>query len=640
METSMKINKIIKSLLPFSVLPLILLPAYGLILFNHPVTNQQYEFSDDGVYDIREIDFEKYTYIPTGRLEVINNALLTPEEFEAYDGEDYSLGWFGVEHNSYLTSRITFLVEENKWYTFTRQSLDHTHRLFVNGAWLADIGYTSADHETDIPGTGRIIFTAQGVDGKIVLVQQSSNHFHRYGEPWGHAYWRIGTGTEIVDTILSGQYQTNIILGCFFLLAFLFLLLFFTRIQNRASLYFSLFCLVWFIRIGVTGNGVFSVLLPQLDWFVRLRMQYLSIPFSAALILAIINILFPNVIHKPALYIFYGISAIFSALFLFMDTLPMSYLMDWVYPIYGPGIVYVLGCLIVRQFILRRKINQPQIIFIFGLVIFFISVLADFDYLPKIFVLPQYHLTGVAMLVLSLCAASAIFITVMRERVESMATQQRISAELVVLESVSNLKNEYYKTLQTHITETKQARHDLRHHLSVFQSFIDAGDMEKLNGYLSEYVESLPGSMDLTFCENFAVNSILHYYFNIAEKEGIKVDIRVDVPVNTGIPDTDLCVIFGNCIENAIEACKRTDKDKYIKVCSKQKGEMFTITIDNSFDGFLKKDGDKFLSLKHEGEGIGISSVKAIVEKYGESAQFEADENEFRATVILCVNKK
>jgi hypothetical protein len=64
---------------------------------------------------------------------------------------------------------------------------------------------------------------------------------------------------------------------------------------------------------------------------------------------------------------------------------------------------------------------------------------------------------------------------------------------------------------------------------------------------------------------------------------------------------------------------------------------MLTVTVDNSFDSEVKKEGDMFLSSKREGEGIGIASVKAVAEKYGESARFEANGNVFQATVILLV---
>jgi len=508
---------------------------------------------------------------------------------------------------------------------------------FCNDNMLVEIGQPSVSPETDIPANGRITFTAQGIDGKIIIVQQSSNHFHRYGEPRAHSHWFVGTGTALTNAVRAEQYQTNIILGCFLTLAFLFVLLFFTHIQNRATLYFSFFCLVWFARVGVTGNNIFSVLFPKTDWFVFLRVQYFSIPALAVLTLAIINALFPKILHKSVLYFLYGISGVFAALFFFTETLQMSHLMDWVYKIYGPAIVYVIACLIIRQFFLLRKINQSQIIFIVGLVIFFLAVLADFGLLPEAEFMPKYHFTGVAMLVFALCEASAIFIIAMREREEMIETRHRLSADVAVLENLSQRKNEYYLSIQTQIEETKRAEHDLRQHLLTIQSYAAEGENESLAEYLSNYMESLPEYTKINFCENFAVNSILQYYFNIAKKENIQVDARLHVPKNTNISDTDLCIIFGNCVENAIEACRKLHAGKFIKIRSVITGNLFTIAIANSFDGIINKDGDKFMSRKHKGEGIGISSVKAVVKKYGESVRFESTENEFRITIILCV---
>jgi len=199
------------------------------------------------------------------------------------------------------------------------------------------------------------------------------------------------------------------------------------------------------------------------------------------------------------------------------------------------------------------------------------------------------------------------------------------------------MQSEYYTNLQTHIAETKRAEHDLRHHLSLIQSYTSAGDINRLNDYLNKYMESLPDNRDIVFCENHAVNSILQYYLNIAKKESIEVDVLLEIPAIVSIPDSDLCIIFGNTVENAIEACRRVDGERYVKIRSSLMENMFTIIIANSFDGTVNKEGDIYMSQKHEGEGIGISSVKAVVEKYGESTQFETDGNEFRATIILCI---
>jgi len=217
----------------------------------------------------------------------------------------------------------------------------------------------------------------------------------------------------------------------------------------------------------------------------------------------------------------------------------------------------------------------------------------------------------------------------LQESIQELETENRsINRQLA-------LQGEHYNVLQTHITETKRAEHDLRHHLSVIQSYNNAGESKKLEEYLSNYIGSLPGKADITFCENFAVSAILQYYINIAGKEGIQVDVNTIVPGETGVSDSDLCIIFGNCVENAIEACRKLEGEKFIKIRSNHTGKLLTINISNSFDGKLNKEGDSFMSRKHTGEGIGISSVRAVVDKYGDSARFETDGNVFRVVIIL-----
>jgi len=62
---------------------------------------------------------------------------------------------------------------------------------------------------------------------------------------------------------------------------------------------------------------------------------------------------------------------------------------------------------------------------------------------------------------------------------------------------------------------------------------------------------------------------------------------------------------------------------------------MFAVTIDNSFDGVIKKEGGMLFSRKHGKEGIGTSSVSAVAQKYDGEARFEANGNIFQTSVML-----
>jgi len=429
-------NQKLNPRLPYLSIPLIILLAVLLVSIANPPP-LYYVSSNYGKFDLRGMDFENYVALLGGVVEYIPGVLLNPDEFDAWENETL---FGGVSPYSFSTSRIRIYVEDGKWYTFFRNSTDYSHRMYVNGEWLLDIGKPGETSETDIPNTGRITFTAQGVDGVIEIVQQSSNHVHRSGG--GHLWWFVGTGTLLSDWTRAEQYQTSIILGSFLVLALLFLMLFFTHRRNFANLFFAIFCFVWFMRMGVTGGRVFTVIIPWLDWFWKFRIEYIAIPLSAILTLAIANIIFRNALHKTVLKIFYGISGAFILLFLFLDTVVMRDWLDILFYIYGAAILWLFGCLIFRQ----KVYSTEQKMFGAGLILFIVAAVVDLGYVTAFFYMPNFHMTGVAVLVFALCEASAVFTATMKQ-------QQYLEAEKSALESLSRMKSKYLADM-SHETKT------------------------------------------------------------------------------------------------------------------------------------------------------------------------------------------
>jgi len=198
-----------------------------------------------------------------------------------------------------------------------------------------------------------------------------------------------------------------------------------------------------------------------------------------------------------------------------------------------------------------------------------------------------------------------------------------------------SLQEETYAKLNERIIEAKMARHDLRHHLSVIDAYLKEGESERVRQYLDEYQSGLPDDAEFTVCENYAVNVIVQHYMLLAKTEGVTVTADLNLPQETGIANSDLCIIFGNCLENALEACHRIAGQPYIHVKSELRRNMLVILMDNSFDGNIKRDGEAFLSSKRSGRGIGVSSVQAVAKKYSGAAKFEFTETVFRVSVML-----
>ena len=116
----------------------------------------------------------------------------------------------------------------------------------------------------------------------------------------------------------------------------------------------------------------------------------------------------------------------------------------------------------------------------------------------------------------------------------------------------------------------------------------------------------------------------------------------LDLRIQDIIDDMDLCVLLGNALENAYEACQRMNGDKkWIKVKLEESSALLSIAITNSFDGKVSKRKDKFLSSKRRSEpGFGLQSIREICEKYNGTLHITYDEDEFDIMMLLNVNTK
>ena len=115
---------------------------------------------------------------------------------------------------------------------------------------------------------------------------------------------------------------------------------------------------------------------------------------------------------------------------------------------------------------------------------------------------------------------------------------------------------------------------------------VQADDKESLQQYLTQYGQTLPNNEDAFYTGNYTADMIVGHYLSVAKQNGIRVDFSLHIPEACFIRDTDLCVLMGNCLENAIEACRKLPEEKRsLRVESAVKNKYLAITIANSYDG-------------------------------------------------------
>ena len=105
-----------------------------------------------------------------------------------------------------------------------------------------------------------------------------------------------------------------------------------------------------------------------------------------------------------------------------------------------------------------------------------------------------------------------------------------------------------FESLSQHLDEMQKARHDLRQHLAVVQSYIDKNDRDGLKNYITIYKNEMPSDILELYCRNDVVNALICYYAGISRNNKINFDAKVDYPNLCSISDTDITVLLGNIL--------------------------------------------------------------------------------------------
>lgn len=227
-----------------------------------------------------------------------------------------------------------------------------------------------------------------------------------------------------------------------------------------------------------------------------------------------------------------------------------------------------------------------------------------------------------------------LFIQQLKEQLETNTRNQ-------AMERLLQIQHDQYSMLQARIAENRRARHDFRQHLRVIQDCVKRGDLEDLKSYLAEYEKQFPSHSDHIYCNSYAVNAILAFYADKAENHNIRLDVKIQMSDTPVIPETEFCVLLGNLLENALDACQTGRPESktsqpFIRVCAIQTGtSTLSITVDNTSAFKPTWINEKLVSTKAAGSGIGTESIRMIAEQYRGDARFEWKDGVFYASVML-----
>lgn len=181
-------------------------------------------------------------------------------------------------------------------------------------------------------------------------------------------------------------------------------------------------------------------------------------------------------------------------------------------------------------------------------------------------------------------------------------------------------------------------RHDMKHHLNELYAMAKQNRGTDIEEYISQMQLFIENDKEYCRSGNKEIDSLLNYLLNKSQDTLNKVSYEINIPKELEIKTFDLNAILGNLLENAIHASQNSE-EKWLNIeINYDKGILF-VRVQNSYQGKVEKNEEGFLSTKtdKENHGIGLRSVKRVVDAYQGTMEIEYSGNIFEVRLMLYV---
>lgn len=243
--------------------------------------------------------------------------------------------------------------------------------LYINGKKEFSRGIPSTHPTQSIPEIRPALHFFETNKTQIDIIIHISNYSHRKGGAWHHIYF--GDAKSLQTKIQKIRFLDVFLIGIFFIIALYHFGLFAIRRNDLPSLVFSFFCFSTLIRHGLTGERLLLEVFPFISYANMLRIEYATIFIGAPVALNFFSVVFPKIIHKNTLYIFYILGFLFTGFSIF--TPPVVFTES--IPIYQPILYCCILCGIYIVIIAIRQKRPFVLLMSIGLFIFSLAFVND-----------------------------------------------------------------------------------------------------------------------------------------------------------------------------------------------------------------------------------------------------------------------
>lgn len=300
----------------------------------------------------------------------------------------------------------------------------------------------------------------------------------------------------------------------------------------------------------------------------------------------------------------------------------MVYLFIW-------GMTYFFGYLFIKKRLGDRKDfaeDNKKMFFLAALILFFDVIISsiiawysrkDFNRMYVLF-LDLFNI---------FCCIFALYLQF------DVDDRGKLQNDLSVIKRLWEEKEEQYKVSKSNIELINLKCHDLKHQIrSIGESgSLDKNVVKEIEDVISIYDSSVKTG-------NEPLDIILTEKSLYCSRHGVKLCCIIDGKKLAFMSQADLYALFGNIIDNAIEAVEPLDEGKKtISLSIKEVSGFLAINIHNYYNGEIAFENKLPKTTKGDSayHGYGMKSVRLLCDKYGGEMSIKTENQVFNLNIVF-----
>ncbi len=212
------------------------------------------------------------------------------------------------------------------------------------------------------------------------------------------------------------------------------------------------------------------------------------------------------------------------------------------------------------------------------------------------------------------------------------STRQELRKNLDVISQMKYNEEKQYELSKENIALINQKCHDLKYFIRNY------GNNQTLN---PQVIEEISQSIEIFDSNIKTGNNALDIIFTekslLCYKNNIRFTCIADGKLLSFMDDVDAYSLFGNLVDNAIEALKDEAQKRVISLIIKGQGDFVSISIQNFFSKQLHFENGLPITTKKDKNyhGYGMQSIKMICEKYNGTLSINTNDNIFSVNILF-----